>query len=64
MHTSVKGVVMGCLPDGKSIVQAVDHGSGIEVVVVSREEYLYWVDVMDYEWITDEEQSPNFQKAA
>ena len=57
--------VIGCLDDGVSIVQACnDDFEKVEVVIVDREEYLYWARLMDKPEVAQEEHSQVFKLAA
>ncbi len=57
--------VIGCLDDGVSIVQACDDDFlKVEVVIVDKEEYLYWARKMDLPEVAHEEHSQDFKLAA
>jgi len=57
--------VVGCVPDGKTIIMSTGGNSGTRAVIVSKEEWAHWVDVLEREVVPQEElQSLNFLQAA
>ena len=57
--------VIACSEDGRSVFQTQDDGSEeFSVVIVSKEEWEYWLSVTDLDASAQYEQSLNFNQAA
>ncbi|MEH6347795.1 MAG: hypothetical protein V7785_22055 [Bermanella sp.] len=57
--------VIACVEDGRSVIQTQDDDAEIySVVIVSKEEWAYWLSITDLDASAEYEQLLNFNQAA